>query len=335
MIKIRAAFLLLLVLPACEMKREMRGTPDTQFPGGSYVVNYGGCLRKVAMKPVQVGDNLFKDEKGNLFFLAYDRSDETGKNITPVFIQRFPNACADYIDTDTVVDFSSYDLRNYIDIASFTSLGNGMYKDKKRLYEHVMMADGGHFSMRGAAAYTPAGKGFFRGSDGLLYIQTRGLRNPPEEYGPEFYRQVPDIDIPTFEPLCAQGWYARDRNRVYMDHTMSDGRHIFELKQADAATFTCIWYRWGKDKNQVYENGIILEGMNPRTMTIVDATSSGSFNMVKDEDQVFFNHTEIKDADVSSFQCTRTDTSVIYSDKNWIYEDAYFYNPNPQYRKKR
>lgn len=335
MIKFRALFFLLLTLTGCETLRVKHKTPETRFDSGSYVVDYGGCLRKVAMEPVQVGDNLFKDEKGNLFFLAYNRSDESGKLVTSVFIQRFPNACADYIDTDTVVDFSSYDLRNYIDIASFISVGNGMYKDKYRYYEHVMMADGGHFSMREACAYTPAGKGFFKGSDGLLYIQTRGLINPPEEYGPVFYKEVPEIDIPTFEPLCTQGWYARDKNRVYMDHTMTDGRHIYVLEQADAATFTCIWYRWGKDKNHVYENGIILEGMNPRTMTIIDATTEGSFSLVKDEDQVFFGHKEIKDADAASFQCTRTDTSVIFSDKNWIYEETYFLNQDAQYRKKR
>lgn len=336
MIKIRAAFLiLLLALSACETLRVKHKMPETRFESGSYVVNYGGCLRKVAMKPVQVGDNLFKDEKGNLFFLTYDRSDESGKNIKPVFIQRFSNDCAEYIGSDTVVDFSSYDLRNYIDTASFISAGNGMYKDKYRLYEHVMMADGGHLSMRGANTYAAAGKGFFKGSDGQLYIQTRGLKNPPEEYGPMFYREVPEIDIATFEPLCSQGWYARDKNRVYIDHTMTDGRHIYVLKEADAATFTCLWYRWGKDKNYVYENGIILEGLNPRTMTIVDATADGSFSLVKDEDQVFYGYTEIKEADAPSFQCTRTDTSVIYSDKNWIYEEAYFLNPKPAYRKKR
>lgn len=331
----RVFFFLLLTFAGCETLRVKHKTPETRIDSGSYVVNYGGCLQKVVMKPVQVGDNLFKDEKGNLFFLAYNRSDESGKLVTSVFIQRFPNDCAEYIDTDTVIDFSSYDLRNYIDIASFISVGNGTYKDKNRLYEHVMMADGGHLSMRGASAYTPAGKGFFRGSDGLLYIQTRGLRKPPEEYGPAFYREIPEIDIPTFEPLCAQGWYARDKNRVYMDHTMTDGRHIYVLEQADAATFICLWYRWGKDKNYVYENGIILEGMNPRTMTIVDATAGGSFSLVKDEDQVFYGHNEVKDADAASFQCTRTESSVIYSDKNWIYEEAYFFNPNAQYRKKR
>lgn len=335
MIKSGVFFFLLLAFTGCETLRVKHTTPETRFDSGSYVVNYGGCLRRVAMEPVKTGEQLYKDEKGNLFFLAYDRSDESGKNINPVFIQRFPNACADYIDTDTVVDFSSYDLRNFIDIASFTSLGNGKYKDKYRYYEHLMMADGGHLSMGDACAYTPAGKGFFKGSDGLFYIETRGLKKPPEEYGPVFYREVPEIDIPTFELLCTQGWYARDKNRVYMDHTMTDGRHIYVLEQADAATFTCIWYRWGKDKNHVFENGIILEGMNPSTMTIIDATTEGSFSLVKDEDQVFFGYTEIKDADAASFQCTRTGTSVIYSDKNWIYEEAYFLNQDAQYRKKR
>lgn len=158
---------------------------------------------------------------------------------------------------------------------------------------------------------------------------------PPEEYGPDFYRPVPNIHIPTFELLCSQGWYAKDKDSVYIIHGMTDGKHIWVLKNADASSFECINYRWGKDKNYVFENGAILSGMNPRAMIIVDADSNGYFQMVKDEDQIFFGHIEIAGIDVNSFNCIRKDSTIIYQDKYWLYDQKYFLNYEEKYRTKK
>ncbi len=183
--------------------------------------------------------------------------------------------------------------------------------------------------------YIKIDKGFYRGPSGSLFIKTQSLIHPPEEYGPDFYRPVPNIHIPTFELLCSQGWYAKDKDSVYIVHSMTDGTHIWILEKADATTFECINYRWGKDKNYVFENGIILTGMNPHTMNILDADSNGFFHMVKDEDQLFYGHKEITGIDINSFTCTRKDSTNIYQDTYWIYDPKYFLNQEDKYRTKK
>jgi hypothetical protein len=183
--------------------------------------------------------------------------------------------------------------------------------------------------------YKKLEKGFYHGPDGGLFIKTQSLISPPEEYGPDFYRPVPSIHIPTFELLCSQGWYAKDKDSVYVIDGRSDGKHIGVLENADASSFECINYRWGKDNNNVFENGIILQGLNPHSMIIVDADSSGFFQMVKDEDQVFFGHREISGIDVNSFNCERKDSTIIYQDKFWLYDKKYFLNPSDEYKTKK
>lgn len=187
----------------------------------------------------------------------------------------------------------------------------------------------------GTLKYEKLKKGFYRGSNGKLFIKTQSLIRPPEEYGPDFYRPVPNIHIPTFELLCSQGWYAKDKDSVYIIHGMTDGKHIWVLKNADASSFECINYRWGKDKNYVFENGAILSGMNPRAMIILDADSNGYFQMVKDEDQIFFGHIEIAGIDVNSFNCIRKDSTIIYQDEYWLYDQKYFLNYEEKYRTKK
>lgn len=183
--------------------------------------------------------------------------------------------------------------------------------------------------------YEKLEKEFYRGPNGGLFIKARSLDHPPEEYGHDFYRPVPNIHIPTFELLCSQGWYAKDKDSVYIVHSMTDGEHIWVLEKADASTFECINYRWGKDINYVFENGIILTGMNPHTMKILDADSDGFFQLVKDEDQLFYGHKEITGIDISSFTCTRKDSMNIYQDKYWIYDPKYFLNQEEKYRTKK
>ena len=188
-------------------------------------------------------------------------------------------------------------------------------------------------------SYKKLEKRFYRGSDGKLYIKTQSLISPPEEYGPDFYRAVPDIDVPSFELLCHEGWYAKDKDSVYIVHGMTDGKHIWVVDEADAKTFVCISYRWGKDNSHVFQNGTVLKGLNPNSLIIIDADSSeyggGYFQMVKDDDQVFYDRTEIMGLHVESFKCVRTDSSVMYQDRNWLYTEDYFPNMDPKNKTKR
>ena len=109
-----------------------------------------------------------------------------------------------------------------------------------------------------ALTYKKLEKRFYRGSDGNLYIKTRGLISPPENEGPAFYKEVPDIDVASYEQFS---YYAKDKNHVYIDDGTTDGRFINLLEKIDVTSFEVAWYRWGKDKDHVYNNGNLVEGL--------------------------------------------------------------------------
>ena len=328
-----------ILIYGCGAVKEQTKQEPEKFKNDEYRVDYGGCSNRIQMELTKVGYHLYIDDNSTLYFLTYDRSDETGKNIYPVFIQGFRNNCFEYIDVDTVVDFSQFDIGNFIDVESFTSEEGDVYKDKYRYYRHVPMAGGGHISMGEPHSFKTLEKSFYKGSDGKLYIKTQSLISPPEEYGPDFYREVPAIDIASFELLCNEGWYAKDKDSVYIVHGMTDGKHIWVVIEADAKSFECISYRWGKDNNHVFENGKVLQGLNPDSLIVIDADYSeyggGYFEIVKDNDQVFYNQMEITGVDVESFKCIRTDSSVMYQDRNWLYNEDYFPNLDKKNRTKR
>jgi len=331
-------FSFMLFLFGCQRSTMVPDSDCKKFKKGSYTVDYGGCLNSRNMKPECVGQNLYRDEEGHLFFLTYDRSDETGKNIIPVFIQRFSNNCADHIDVDTLVDFSEYELSKHIDIENFEFVGDGLYQDKNNQYFHNSMADGGSLNLRKRIDYLSLEKGFYKGSDGNLYIKTRGLIDPPEEYSADFYRLVPEIDIESFRLLGNGDYYAMDNNHVYKVYSTTDGEFIKILEDADPGTFEVIGYRWGKDKNFVYENGVKIN-LNPNYLSILCPTVYSndftSFEIVKDNERVYYFRTEVKDIDVKSFECITKDSTIIYQDKNWIYPRAFFESTDPSLKIKR
>lgn len=98
--------------------------------------------------------------------------------------------------------------------------------------------------------YKAVSNRFYRGKDGKMYIKTQGLIQPPEEYGPDFYRVVPVADVTSYVDLS--GYYAKDRFHVYRDRGTTDGRHIAVIEEADVKTFSVINYRLSRDKNHVF-----------------------------------------------------------------------------------
>ncbi|MGZ4034397.1 MAG: DKNYY domain-containing protein [Bacteroidia bacterium] len=116
-------------------KEITKETKSQDFPPNEYLIDTGGCLFKDSLKVDSVGENLFKDNKSNLYFKTYDLA----KHKIPVLILRLYNAC----EGD-----STYDLANYIDINSFHKLnGIGLYKDNKHVYIHNEMIDGGNIGL--------------------------------------------------------------------------------------------------------------------------------------------------------------------------------------------
>lgn len=335
MIKI-PALLFLCLLAACKVKTNTTCSEIARFPYGKYTISYGGCGGSAMTEFTRAGDNLYKDSRNNLYFLAYDRSDEAGE-ARPVFILRFSNDCEG--DSSDAI----YDIGKTIDIASFKSLGDGYYRDAHHKYHHTSMADGGHLMIvqNDRETYIPQGKGFYLGADGKMYIETAEVLDggKGEGSGPSFFREVPMVDVNRFKHLGQEEWYAKDSTNVYIDHFMTDGRHIWVLEDADAASFQSIGYRWGKDKSHVFENGILLEGLHPDSLIILCPETTEYkqvfFEMVKDNDQVFCGNQEMRGVDAPSFECVASDAEFAYRDKNWNYKKNYFPNRNESDRVKR
>ena len=83
---------------------------------------------------------------------------------------------------------------------------------------------------------------------------------------------------------------------------MTDGEHIFILEEADPETFETFGYRWGKDKNHVYESGVLLEGLDPKEFEVVPGQIEEFFYYVRGNGKVFWLRDELKDVDAETFQ---------------------------------
>nr|WP_294859980.1 DKNYY domain-containing protein [uncultured Fluviicola sp.] len=234
------------------------------YPLAEYLVDYGGCAGRDSLEFRSVGNDLYQDKEKNLYYLCFNRSDETGRVKTPIFIRRFRTNCdGEVLDSDSI-----YDLRKTVDLPTFKKLGDGYYKDISNKYYFESMADGGEFRMvyNDLRIYTPLEHQFFRGDDGKLYIQTQNLISPPENYGPIFYRKVPDIDVPTYSEFNPSSDYRKDKKNIYWEYGTSDGKFIKQVPEADWETFQVIEHTLAKDRKFVYVQGVIVEGLDPKSV---------------------------------------------------------------------
>lgn len=152
--------------------------------------------------------------------------------------------------------------------------------------------------------YEQLDKGFYKGKkDGKLYIKTGPLVDTVEKDKSiqlvYFYSQVPDIDVSTYARLQHSGYYAKDKNRVYIwEFVPNQGETAFVLQGADPATFQAIGYRWGKDTNTVFYENKPLKGLNPFEATPVCAEELDSsliyIDFIRDNDQLFYKNQPIK-----------------------------------------
>lgn len=133
-----------------------------------------------------------------------------------------------------------------------------------------------------------------------LYLKTFMFENPenPQSKKIYFYRSVPAIDLASFKVLDHGGYYATDKNHVYIWETNSDGEKIYPLQGADARTFESFGYRWGMDKEHVYKESQWLKGLQPNQMKWIcldDSSSSIRYiDVLADSDQVFMGNKELK-----------------------------------------
>ncbi len=142
---------------------------------------------------------------------------------------------------------------------------------------------------------------FYKGkTDGKFYIKTGVLEKSKDSLNKlvYIYKQVPDIDPPSFNKLPYSGYYAKDKNHVYICNNGSSGEEITILDGANPNSFISIGFLWGKDTNAVYYENKIVKGLDPANLVVVCMQEEDSTNMyieyIRDEDQLFYHETEIK-----------------------------------------
>jgi hypothetical protein len=253
---VQLVFSLSLLKTTCILAQEKRDL----YPFANYLIDYGGCIGTDSLAFQSIGNDLFQDSKNNLYYLCYD---ETEQLKTPLFIKRFRSNC----DGEVLASDSIYDLGKTIDLPTFQKLGDGYYKDFSNKYFFESRFDGGEFRIvyNDLRTYTQLEYPFYRGDDGKLYIMTQNLISPPENYGPVFYRQVPDIDVQTYQEFNASSDYKKDKNCIYWKYGTTDGTFI-QLVKADLETFQVIQFGLGKDKKHVFFQGKIVEGLDPKSV---------------------------------------------------------------------
>lgn len=144
----------------------------------------------------------------------------------------------------------SYDCSIFIDHRP------GTYRYRNGMWQWITTEP---YNIPSTITYTPLDKEFYRGSDGFLYIKTFMTINPPLDGDREIFRQVPEIDVSSYEFIGESHYYAKDKNKIYYIPSSTEGKQIFILIDADLDTFEAIGYEQAKDKNHEYNHGIIVK----------------------------------------------------------------------------
>jgi|GEM_PF-1848494 hypothetical protein len=139
---------------------------------------------------------------------------------------------------------------------------------------------------------------------------------------------VPDADAATFEVL--NKGYAKDERRVYrytrgfpswVRRVATDG-NIAVVSEADSATFEIVQESagmsdyeslYGKDREQVYFDGIVLPEAKPNSFRVLVSLLGG---YGKDEGHVYFQAGMLAEADVATFAVLNPEYG---KDKNAVY----------------
>jgi len=123
------------------------------------------------------------------------------------------------------------------------------------------------------------------------------------------------VDINSFVWLDSTD-YSKDKNKVFYFHVNSDGGNRVIVNNADPLTFKRLCeYRWGLDKNYVFYEAGIVEGLSVKHLQVLypPDTSDHFIQYVKDDKNVFFENEIVKGADVKTFK--------IVSGQKWEAED--------------
>ncbi|MEI9944562.1 MAG: DKNYY domain-containing protein [Chitinophagaceae bacterium] len=123
------------------------------------------------------------------------------------------------------------------------------------------------------------------------------------------------IDINSFVEIDSTQ-FSKDKNRVFYFHSNSDGGNRAIVHKADPATFKRLCeYRWGIDKDHVFYETDILEGLNVKNVQVLypPDTSDHFIEYIKDEKNVFKADKLLTGADAKTFK--------VVSGEKWLAED--------------
>ncbi|KOY87908.1 hypothetical protein AD998_18770 [bacterium 336/3] len=105
---------------------------------------YEGCHTFLDTLDIQpVGYSLFEDTHKNIYFKSYNPEDNKVLLIKNIY----------YGCKEDSLNYQQYELKNKIDIATFSPLQNSYYSDKNHLFYFFMNSDGGHFYILDSLEY--------------------------------------------------------------------------------------------------------------------------------------------------------------------------------------
>ena len=96
------------------------------------------------------------------------------------------------------------EIKNIIDTLTFKYLGSSFYKDKKNVYTHYTMSDGGNFwivEKADAKTFEVIGNSCYAKDKNYIYVE-RAMK-------------IDDIDYKTFKTCDDCGCYSKDKNGYY------------------------------------------------------------------------------------------------------------------------
>ena len=123
------------------------------------------------------------------------------------------------------------------------------------------------------------------------------------------------IDLPSLVRIDSTE-YTKDKTRVYYFHHNSDGGNRLIVEKADPLTFSRLCeYRWGADKNHVYYQGQIVQGVNLKKVEVLfnPDTANPFVDYIKDDRKVYYGTEIVEGAHASTFK--------MVSGQEWEAED--------------
>jgi len=125
------------------------------------------------------------------------------------------------------------------------------------------------------------------------------------------------VDITSFVEIDSTE-FSKDKDNVYHFYSNSDGGNRTIVKKADPSTFKRLCeYRWGIDKNYVFYQSNKIEGLDLKSLQILNSPDSSDpfVDYIKDNKNVYYQGKIVNDADVKTFKVT--------SGQKWDAEDKY------------